>query len=190
VSSWAHLRFICLSVFCSSVNCFVFLFAFVLCLVSNVTRVSGMSFLGFCNVYLKTSKLKQVESTFFFYDSMTWLIVTEHICPGICYTWCNHFQVLSSSMFYHWVCKYSNTTGATSGSGTAVLTEFLISTPFFSRDFWFHVWCFVDRCSSFYPFLLSFYSMSFFDLRILITLLISSNSFIYEVYFVCCRWFI
>jgi len=85
-------------------------------------------------------------------------------------------------MFYHQVCKYSNTTGATSGSGTAVLTELLISPPFSSRDFWFYVWCFVDRCLSFYPFLLC--CLSFFDLRILITPLVSSNSSTYEVDFV------
>jgi len=50
---------------------------------------------------------------------MTWLTVPEHLChkwPRICSTCRKHFPVLSSSMTYHLVC---NTTGATSGAGTA-----------------------------------------------------------------------
>jgi len=36
-----------------------------------------------------------------------------------------HFSVLSSFMTYHRVCNYSNTMSATSGAGTAYLSEYL-----------------------------------------------------------------
>jgi hypothetical protein len=49
----------------------------------------------------------------------------------------NTKQLRDEQQFYHRVCKYSNTTGATSGSGTAVLTEFLISPPFLVGIFGF-----------------------------------------------------
>jgi len=59
-------------------------------------------------------------------------------------------------MTYYRVCNYSNTTGATSGAGTANPSGALEFTPVFSGV---HVTrslvvcvCFVDRCLSFYPF--------------------------------------
>ena len=40
--------------------------------------------------------------------------------------------------------------------------------------------CFVDRCLSFYPFSFGHCVLSFFDLRILFTTLVSSNSFFFQ----------
>jgi hypothetical protein len=54
--------------------------------------------------------------------TMTWLTVMEylrHKLPWICSTCRKQFLVLSSFMTYHQVCNYINTTGATSGAGTA-----------------------------------------------------------------------
>ena len=74
-----------------------------------------------------------------------------------------HFLVLSSFMTYHWVCNQINTMGATSGAGTAYPPEHPRSPPVY-----------VVVC----PVLLflAFCCLFFFDLRILITPLVSSNS--------------
>jgi len=79
--------------------------------------------------------------------------------------------------------RSNNTTGTTGLSGTAyTLPRHLSSHPVFSVV---HVTqslvlcvCFVDRCLSYCPFFFfwPFYSLSFFDLRIPITPLVSSNS--------------
>ena len=57
-----------------------------------------------------------------------------------------------------------------SESSTPVLAGFVL------LNLWFSVLCFVDRCLSILPFVLSLCCLSFFNLRILITLLVSANS--------------
>ena len=63
---------------------------------------------------------------------------------------------LFSLMTYHWVCNYSNTTGATSGAGTDNTSGAPEFTPVFSgvcvtQSLVLCV-CFVDRCLSFCTF--------------------------------------
>ena len=76
--------------------------------------------------------------------------------------------------YYRFVTRLT-LTGATSGAGTAYPPEYPSSTPVLSRVhvtrslFWYV--CFVDRCLPFWPL-----SCMSFNLRILITLLVSSNS--------------
>jgi hypothetical protein len=84
-------------------------------------------------------------------------------------------------MFYHRFCNKSNKTGATSGTGTAYLPEQLCSLPIFSgfrvtRSLATFV-CFVDGCfCSFVVFHSALCCLFFFDIRVLITPLVSSNS--------------
>ena len=115
---------------------------------------------------------------------MTWLTVMEYLCqklPRICSTCRKHFPVLSSFMTYHRVCNWINTTRATGGTGTAYPSRAPECTPCFSgarvtRSLVLCV-CFVDRCLSFlYFFFWPLCCLYFFDIRILITLLVSPNS--------------
>ena len=94
-----------------------------------------------------------------FYSRHPWLTVLEYLChkwPLICSTCRNHFPVLSSFMTYFRVCNWINTTGTTSGAGTAYLPEHLSSPPVFSgvRVSWSLVLCvsFVEHCFSFSTF--------------------------------------
>ena len=104
--------------------------------------------------------------------------VMEYLChkwPRICSTCREHFPVLSSFMTYHRVCYYINTTGAISGAGTTYPSGAPEFIPVFSgvrvtRSLVLWV-CFVDR------FFLPLCCQSFFNLRILVTPFISSNSF-------------
>jgi hypothetical protein len=90
---------------------------------------------------------------------MTWLTVIEYLChkwSRISSTCRKHFPVLSSFTTYYRVCNYINTTGATSGTGTAYPSGAPEFTPVFSgvrvtRSLVFCV-CFVDRCLSFCAF--------------------------------------
>jgi hypothetical protein len=86
---------------------------------------------------------------------MIWLTdhITEHLSVLNDHGYVQH--VVSA---YHRVCNWSNATDATSGAGTADLSG---------------AQCFVVRCLSFCPGF--FFCLSFFDLRILITRLVSSN---------------
>jgi hypothetical protein len=91
---------------------------------------------------------------------MNWLSVTEHLCHKwrrVCSTCCIHFPVLSSFRTCHRVCYQSNTTGATSGSGTATFPEHLNSLPIFSgvRVTRFLILCLVLCRSLFVLFLLA-----------------------------------
>ena len=91
---------------------------------------------------------------------------------------CSDIQVFPSFITDHIVRNQSNTTGASSGEETAYLSgapEFI--PRFVWLDFWFSVQCFVDRCLSVFFWLLS--CLSFVDLRILITPLVSSNCYYY-----------
>ena len=100
------------------------------------------------------------------------VIVTLAI-RGVVWIRCRHFPVLSSFMTYHRVSNF-NTTGATSGAGTAYHSGAPEFIPVFSgvrvtRSLVLCV-CFVDRCLSFCTF--SFGIAFFSDIRILV----SSNS--------------
>jgi hypothetical protein len=91
----------------------------------------------------------------------------------------NHFPVLSSFMTYHRVCDHISTTGVTSGATIAYPSEHLNLPPDFSevrgtRTLVLYV-CFVDRCSTFWTFSFG-HCLLFFDIRILISPLVSSNS--------------
>ena len=73
----------------------------------------------------------------------------EYLChkwPRICSVCRKHFPVLSSYMIYHRVCNYINTTGATSGAGTAYPS----GTPEFTPGF---VW---GSCYSIFSFMCMF----------------------------------
>jgi hypothetical protein len=80
----------------------------------------------------------------------------------------------------HEVYNKSYTTCTTSGAGTATLPEHLSSHPvlvgFVLVNLHFSVYCFVDHCLPFWPvFLWLLCCLSFFDLRLLINLLVFSN---------------
>jgi hypothetical protein len=83
--------------------------------------------------------------------------------------------------WHYWICNKINTTGVTSGAGTAHPSEASVFTPIFgevrvTRSLVWYV-CFVDRCLSFCPFSFDpMCCMFFFDKWILITLLVSSSS--------------
>ena len=80
-----------------------------------------------------------------------------HKWPRIRSTCPKHFLVLSSYTTYYRVCNYINTTGGTSGAGTATLPDHLSSTPVFSEvrvtRFLVIYVCFVERCLSFCTFI-------------------------------------
>ena len=84
-------------------------------------------------------------------------------------------------MTYHRVCNQINTTGVTSGAGPADPHGAPTFIARFSGDrvtgsLALHV-CFVDHCLFFCPFFFqSLYCLFFFDIRIPITPLVSSNS--------------
>jgi hypothetical protein len=86
----------------------------------------------------------------------------------------NNFPVLSSFMTYHRVCNYINTTDVTSGAGTAYPSEHLSSHPVFSGVL---VFFFGSLFVILYFFFWSLCYLFFFDIRILIAPLVSSNSF-------------
>jgi hypothetical protein len=104
---------------------------------------------GFLLVKLNSSLWK-------FYGHHRWLTAMEylhHKWSRICYTCRKHFPILSSFMTYHRVCNYINTTGATSGEGTAYTSG---ASPVFSgvrvtRSLVLYV-CFVDHWLSFCSF--------------------------------------
>ena len=101
-----------------------------------------------------------------------------HKWPRIFSTCHKHFLILSSFMTYHRVYNYVNTTGTTSGAGTA----FPSGAPGFTPV----LWC---SCYSIFSFVCMFYRSLFvllyfffwplcclfFDLRIVITPLVSPN---------------
>ena len=91
---------------------------------------------------------------------------------------CKHFPILSSFITYHQVCYYINTTGATSVAGTAYTS----GSPEFPRFQWgscFSIFSFMCMfCRSLFVILYFFlpFCCLFFDIWILITPLVSSNS--------------
>ena len=94
--------------------------------------------------------------------SMTWLTVTGYLCHKwrrICSVCRNHNLVFSSFMTYYFICKKSNTTGATNGARTAY-PWFLVALSL--------VFCviFVVHCFSFclFRFVVSDYPFGFFKL--------------------------
>ena len=97
---------------------------------------------------------------------------------GICSTCRKHYPVFSSFMTCYRLGSQINTTGVTSEAGTAYTSEASDFTPGFSgvrvtRSLVLFV-CFVDRCLSFFFWPLC--CLSFFDLRIMITPLVSSSN--------------
>ena len=88
----------------------------------------------------------------------------EYLChkwPRICSTCHKYSPVLSSFMTYHRVCKYINTTGATSDAGTAYRSPRLVM-GFVLRELYFYLYiCFVDRCLSFCAFLFGHFVICF-----------------------------
>jgi hypothetical protein len=97
------------------------------------------------------------------------------------YTCCKHFPVLSSFMTYHWVCNQINMTGATCGAGTAYPSGVPEFTPGFQRGSCYLIFSFMcifwrSLFVLLYFFFWSLCCLFFFDLRNLITPLVSSNS--------------
>ena len=92
-----------------------------------------------------------------------------------------HFPVLSSFMSYHRICKQINTTGATNGAGTAYPSGEPVFTPRFQWGSCYPIFSFIRMfCRSLLVLLYFFFwtlcCLFFFDIRILITPLVSSNS--------------
>ena len=102
----------------------------------------------------------------------------EYLCSKCSriYSFCsNNYAVFSSFMTYH-VCNKSNTTGAICGAGIVTHTEHLSSTSVFDGV---HVaqslfFCVIFCRSVFVLFFWPLCCLSFFDLRLLITPLVSS----------------
>ena len=71
------------------------------------------------------------------FESFTWLTIMEYLSQMIMhmFTCRKHFPVLSSFMTYHRVCNQINTTGATSGEGTAYPSEASDFIPWFLVGF-------------------------------------------------------
>ena len=112
---------------------------------------------------------------------MTWLTVVEYLChkwPPICFVFRNHNPVLCSFITYLRICIKSSTGGATSVAGITYHSGAPQFTPVFlgvraivqSLDF-----CVVFSRSLFVLFLLVIVWSIFFDLRLPITPLVSSN---------------
>ena len=112
----------------------------------------------------------------------------EYLChkwPRICSTCRKHIPVHSSFLTYHRVCYYINTTGATSGAGTAYPSEHMISPPVF-RGSCYSIFSFICMfCRSLFVLLCSFFwplcCLFFFDIQIMITPLVFLNSSFYYV---------
>ena len=112
---------------------------------------------------------------------MTSLTVTEYMCHNrsqiLCSVCRNHNPVLSSLVTYQWECNKSNTTGATSGAGTAnpsgapsVLRRVRVAQSL--------IFCVVFCMSLFVPLSFLFkplYYQFFFYLRLLISTLVPSS---------------
>jgi hypothetical protein len=91
----------------------------------------------------------------------------------ICSICRKHFLVLSSFMAYHLVCSYTNRTGDISGAELLILPKHLSSPPVLVRFVLLDLYVYVYL--SFSTFFSSLCCTSFFELRILITPLVSSN---------------
>ena len=118
---------------------------------------------------------------------MTWLTVTEYLCHQwwrICSLCSNQNPVLSSFVTDHRVCNKSNTTSVTCGAGTAYTFGAPEFTPVLivvrvARSFVFCVLFRIPLCAISSFLLCPLHCLSFFDLRLLITSLVS---YIYGVW--------
>ena len=118
---------------------------------------------------------------------MTWLTITGYLChklPRICFVCRNHSQVLSY-MVYHRICSNSTTTGDPCRTGNAyILRGTWIHLWFMLLDFFCVMFCrLLIVLMSF--FIWSLYCLCFFEIRFLITTLLSSNylnSLSFEIY--------
>jgi hypothetical protein len=112
------------------------------------------------------------------------IIVNEllsHTWPRMCSTCRKHFPVFSSFMTYHRVCNWSNTTGGTSGEGTAYTSGAPVFTPGIQWGSCYSIFSFMCNVLLIVVCPLSLFiwalcCLSFFDWRILITPFVSSNS--------------
>ena len=104
-------------------------------------------------------------------------------------TCCKHFPVFSSFTTYCRVCNQINTTGTTSGAGTAPLPEHYRVHTRFQWGSCYSIFSFICMfCRSLFVILYFFFwplcCLFFFDIRIMIAPLISSNSSITVIKFV------
>ena len=116
-------------------------------------------------------------------SKVLWWPLGEYMCHKllrICCTYRKYFPILFLFMTYHRVCNQSNTTGATSGAGTAYLPEHLRSPPVLSGfvllDLQFYVYLFLQIVVCLFVLIFwPLYCLFLLQLRLLITHLISSN---------------
>ena len=114
---------------------------------------------------------------------MTWLTAMEYLChkwPRICSICRKHLPILCSFMTDHRVCSYIDAKGATKGALTAYLSGVLELTPGFLLSSCFFISFMCMFCRSLFVLLYSFLwplcFLFFFNIRTLITPLVSSNS--------------
>ena len=115
---------------------------------------------------------------------MTWLTVMEYLChkwPRICSTCRKYFPVLSSFTTYYRVYNLINTMGATSGAGTSYLSRPHELTPGFYCGSCYSIFSSICMlCKSLFVLLYFFFwplfCLFFFNIRIMIAPLVSSNS--------------
>ena len=120
-------------------------------------------------------------------DGLSFLLKSMYLCDiqysDVYLSTCRkHFPILSSFMTYHRVCNQIKTTSVTSGAGTSYLSGAPEFTPrflvgFVLLDLQLYIYMF---CRSLFVLLYFFawplFCLFFFDIRILITSLLSSNS--------------
>ena len=136
-------------------------------------------------IFMYSRYYREAHFESFMVATMAWVTVMEYLChkwPMICSTWGNHFPVLSLFMTYHMVTRITRRV-LLLDQELITLSEHLSSAPVYSgvrvtRSLVLYV-CFVD----FYLSLCNFFfwllcCLSFFAMRLLITPLISSNSYI------------
>ena len=120
-----------------------------------------------------------------------WLNWSHHCesCMVTTMTWVTVMEYLYHEfMTYHRVCKYINTTGATSGAGTANPSGALEFTSGFMWGSCYPIFSFICMfCRSLFV-LLSFFicplcCLFFFDIRILITPLVSQSVIFFQNFY-------
>ena len=149
--------------------------AIILCLI--LTWIYMLVFVNIFLCFVETDVLPENNFTLFRWVTKLYLC---HNWPWICSVSRNHNSVLSPFMTYHGVCNYGNTMGATCRAGAA----FPSGTPEFTPGFHWGLFCPIisflySVCRSLFAvlsfFILPLYYLSFFDLRFLITPLVSLN---------------
>ena len=130
-------------------------------------------------------------------STMTWLTAMEYLCPNwrrISPTCHKHFPVPSSFMTYHLFITRLTRRVPLVEQELLTLPEHLSSLPVFSgvrviRSLALYV-CFIDRCLSICIFFFGpLRCLFFFNIRILITPLVSSNSSYWAFQSLLQQWF-